>query len=163
MSRHPTVKWAQRSDKVYLTVDLADAKDVKVNLEPEGEFSFFATKEDVPYEVDLKLFDRINVKESKLNISARSIVCVVKKLDKKWWSRLLKEDAKPPAFLKVDWDRWIDEDDENEEAGDKDRDDQTDDNISSRKNRKRRKKSKKKKGLLQLIAQKLRFACISKE
>ncbi|KAG6523229.1 co-chaperone protein p23-1-like isoform X2 [Zingiber officinale] len=169
MSRHPTVKWAQRSDKVYLTVDLADAKDVKVNLEPEGEFSFFATKEGVPYEVDLKLFDRINVKESKLNISARSIVYVVKKLDKKWWSRLLKEDAKPPAFLKVDWDKWIDEDDENEEAGDKDRDDQTDDNISLRKNRKRRKKSKKKKkkkkkkGLLQLIAQKLRFACISKE
>lgn len=135
------MKWARRSDKVYLTVDLADAKDVKVNLEPEGEFSFFATKDGVPYEVDLKLFDRINVKvptlsksllqvrislslmsvfisgeqNSKLNIGARSIVYVVKKLDKKWWNRLLKEDAKPPAFLKVDWDKWIDEDDENGE------------------------------------------------
>ncbi|XP_074555808.1 uncharacterized protein OsI_027940-like isoform X2 [Curcuma longa] len=157
MSRHPTVKWAQRSDKVYLTVDLADAKDVKVNLEPEGEFSFFATKDGVPYEVDLKLFDRINVKESKLNIGARSIVYVAKKLDKKWWQRLLKEDAKPPAFLKVDWDKWIDEDDENDEAGHEDHDDK------EKKRKKRKKSKKKKKGLLQLIAQKLRFACISKE
>ncbi|KAI3850483.1 hypothetical protein MKW98_000293 [Papaver atlanticum] len=40
------VKWAQREDKVYLTVLLPDAKDAKVNVE-----------------------------ESKLNVGVRSIVC----------------------------------------------------------------------------------------
>ena len=55
------MKWAQRSDKLYLTVELPDAKDVKVKLEPEGRFMFSATKDDVPYEVDIELFDKIKV------------------------------------------------------------------------------------------------------
>jgi hypothetical protein len=36
------VLWAQRSDKVYLTVSLPDAKDVSVKCEPQGKFSFTA-------------------------------------------------------------------------------------------------------------------------
>ena len=42
-SRHPEVLWAQRSDKVYLTVALPDAKDVSVKCEPQGLFSFSAS------------------------------------------------------------------------------------------------------------------------
>lgn len=60
-SRHPTIKWAQRSDKVYLTVELPDAKDVKVKLEPEGNFIFSAKKDGgTTYEVNLELYDKIN-------------------------------------------------------------------------------------------------------
>lgn len=55
-SRHPIVKWAQRSDKLYLTVELPDAKDVKLKLEPEGKFSFSATKDDIPYEADIEFW-----------------------------------------------------------------------------------------------------------
>lgn len=36
----------------------------------------------------------------------------MKKAENKWWSRLLKQAGKPPVFLKVDWDKWIDEDEE---------------------------------------------------
>ncbi|MCL7045383.1 hypothetical protein MKW94_015732, partial [Papaver nudicaule] len=43
MSRHPEVLWAQRSDKVYLTVALPDAKNVSVKSEPQGLVSFSAT------------------------------------------------------------------------------------------------------------------------
>ncbi|XP_012068763.1 co-chaperone protein p23-1 isoform X1 [Jatropha curcas] len=114
MSRHPIVKWAQRSDKVYITVELPDAKDVKLKLDPEGRFIFSATKDDVPYEVDIELFDKINVEESKYNIGVRSIAYVIKKAEKKWWNRLMKQEGKPPVFLKVDWDKWVDEDDEND-------------------------------------------------
>nr|GEU53249.1 HSP20-like chaperone [Tanacetum cinerariifolium] len=35
MSRHPTLKWAQRADVIFITIDLPDAKDVKLKLEPE--------------------------------------------------------------------------------------------------------------------------------
>ncbi|KAG5539425.1 hypothetical protein RHGRI_019833 [Rhododendron griersonianum] len=42
MIRHPEVKWAQRLDKVYITVLLSDAKQVEVNLEPDGRFTFSA-------------------------------------------------------------------------------------------------------------------------
>ena len=41
-SRHPEVLWAQRSDKVYLTVALPDAKDINVKCDPQGLFTFFA-------------------------------------------------------------------------------------------------------------------------
>lgn len=62
-SRHPEVKWAERQDKVYITVQLPDAKDVHVNLEPEGVFTFNATAGtgDHPYELKLELFDKVNV------------------------------------------------------------------------------------------------------
>lgn len=57
------MKWAQRIDKVYITVQLADAKDAKVNLEPEGVFSFSATAgtDGNLYESKLELNDKVNV------------------------------------------------------------------------------------------------------
>lgn len=62
-SRHPEVKWAQRPDKVYITLLLPDAKNVKVNLEPDGVFAFSATAgaENHFYELKLNLFDKVNV------------------------------------------------------------------------------------------------------
>ncbi|CAA7393005.1 unnamed protein product [Spirodela intermedia] len=114
MSRHPTTKWAQRSDEVYLKIELPDAKDVSLELQPEGKFIFSATKDGVPYEIEIELFDKINVEESKATVGVRHIAYVIKKAEKKWWSRILKQEGKPPAFLKVDWDRWVDEEDEDE-------------------------------------------------
>ncbi|KAI3926901.1 hypothetical protein MKX01_032816, partial [Papaver californicum] len=114
--RHPTIKWAQRSEKIFLTVDLPDANDVKLKLEPQGRFVFSATKDGIPYEVDIELYDKINVEESKFNNGVRNIVYVIKKAESKRWSRLLKQEGKPPVFLKVDWDKWVDEDDEKEKT-----------------------------------------------
>ncbi|KAM3238013.1 co-chaperone protein p23-1 [Capsicum annuum] len=119
MSRHPTVKWAQRSDKLFITVELPDAKNVKLKLEPEGKFFFSATAgaDNLPYEVDLDLFDKINVEESKSSSTSRSIVYLVKKAEDKWWSRLIKQEGLRPVFLKVDWDKWVDEDEEDGKPG----------------------------------------------
>ncbi|PHU20208.1 hypothetical protein BC332_11359 [Capsicum chinense] len=68
------------------------AKNVKLKLEPEGKFFFSATagSDNVLYEVDLDLFDKINVDESKSSSTSRSIVYLVKKAEDKWWSRLIK-------------------------------------------------------------------------
>jgi hypothetical protein len=59
-SRHPEVKWAQRSDKIYLTVALPDAKDPLVKVEPDGKFVFSAAG----YELNFELFGGINVEVS---------------------------------------------------------------------------------------------------
>ncbi|CAH2041768.1 unnamed protein product [Thlaspi arvense] len=106
--RHPEVKWAQRQDKVYITVLLPDSKNAKVNLDPEGGFTFSASAgaENHLYELKLDLFDKVNVEESKINIGVRSIICVLEKADHKWWKKLLRGDGKPPHYLKVDWDKW---------------------------------------------------------
>lgn len=57
------MKWAEREDKVYLTVLLPDAKDPKVNLDPEGTFTFTATAgtDNSPYEIKLNLLDKVDV------------------------------------------------------------------------------------------------------
>lgn len=57
------MKWAEREDKVFLTVLLPDAKNPKVNLAPEGVFSFSATAgaENHDYELKLQLHDKVNV------------------------------------------------------------------------------------------------------
>ncbi|KAA8537980.1 hypothetical protein F0562_027441 [Nyssa sinensis] len=122
MSRHPTVKWAQRSDKIYITVDLPDAKDVKLKLEPEGKFFFSATSgaDNIPYEFDTDLYDKVDVNESKASVGLRNICYLAKKTESKWWSRLLKQEGKPPVFLKVDWDKWVDEDEEQDAVADMD-------------------------------------------
>ncbi|XP_022960075.1 uncharacterized protein OsI_027940-like [Cucurbita moschata] len=114
MSRHPEVKWAQRLDKVFITVQLSDSKDSKVNLEPDGVFTFSgsAGSENHHYELKLELFDKVNVEESKVNIGVRSIFCILEKAEKGWWKRLLRGDGKPPHYVKVDWDKWVDEDED---------------------------------------------------
>ncbi|CAI0421693.1 unnamed protein product [Linum tenue] len=117
MSRHPILKWAQRSDKIYLTVDLADAKDVKLKLEPDGKFIFSAVKDGCDFVVDLELFDKVNVEESKYVVGPRNISYIIIKAESNWWPRLIKQEGKTPAFLKADWDKWVDEDEENEVVG----------------------------------------------
>jgi prostaglandin-E synthase len=52
------------------------------------------------------------LQESKAAVAPRTICYLIKKAENKWWPRLLKKEGKPPVFLKVDWDKWQDEDDE---------------------------------------------------
>ncbi|KAG2384382.1 uncharacterized protein HKW66_Vig0148540 [Vigna angularis] len=97
LSRHPEVLWAQRSDKVYLTVALPDAKDVSVKCEPQGWFSFSASGvQDESYSFSLELYGSIEPEKG----------------EKGWWKRLLKSEEKPAPYLKVDWNKWCDEDEE---------------------------------------------------
>ncbi|XP_022770920.1 uncharacterized protein OsI_027940-like [Durio zibethinus] len=120
MSRHPEIKWAERADKVYLTVLLPDSKNAKVNLEPEGVFTFSATAgaDNNLYEVKLDLHDKVIVEESKINIGVRSIFCILEKAEKVWWKKLLRGGGKIPHYIKVDWDKWVDEDEDNGGPGD---------------------------------------------
>ncbi|XP_038708639.1 uncharacterized protein OsI_027940-like isoform X2 [Tripterygium wilfordii] len=114
MCRHPEVKWAQRRDKVFITVQLPESKDAKVNLEPEGVFTFSASggAENNLYELKLELHDKVNVEESKVNVGPRSIFCILEKAEIGWWNKLLRADGKAPHYVKVDWDKWVDEDED---------------------------------------------------
>jgi hypothetical protein len=67
-SRHPEVKWAQRIDKVYITVQLPDAKDAKVNLDPDGVFTFSGSAGTNLYELKLDLNDKVNVEVMQFHV-----------------------------------------------------------------------------------------------
>ncbi|MCO5577011.1 hypothetical protein L7F22_030833 [Adiantum nelumboides] len=118
MSRHPEIVWAQRSDCIFLTVELPDAKNTKVKLEPEGKFYFSAVAgpDNHLFEIELELLDKVVVEASKINVGLRNIFCMIQKQEKGWWKRLLKAEGKPPVFLKVDWNKWVDEDEEHAEG-----------------------------------------------
>ncbi|GJX03904.1 HSP20-like chaperone [Tanacetum coccineum] len=99
VSRHPTLKWAQRTADVnFITIDLRDAKDGRAD--------------NVPYEIDVNLHHKVDVIESKSSVGSRSIVYLIKKEESKWWNRLLKQEGRTSAFVKVDWDKWVDEDEQ---------------------------------------------------
>lgn len=53
---------------------------------------------------------------SKINVGLRHIFCIIQKQEKGWWKRLLKAEGKPPPYLKVDWNKWVDEDEEGAEG-----------------------------------------------
>lgn len=52
------------------------------------------------------------LQESKISVGVRSIFCIVEKAEAKWWKKLVRDDQKAPHFVKVDWDKWVDEDDD---------------------------------------------------
>ncbi|MCI02397.1 hypothetical protein A2U01_0023429, partial [Trifolium medium] len=113
--RHPEVLWAQRSDKVYLTVSLPDAKDVSVKCEPHGLFTFSASKvQHESYNFSLELYGSIAPEGCKTKTSSRNILCSIQKGQRGWWKRLLKSEEKPAPYLKVDWNKWCDEDEESD-------------------------------------------------
>ncbi|KAJ8763217.1 hypothetical protein K2173_025602 [Erythroxylum novogranatense] len=113
MSRNPEVLWAQRSDKVYLTVALPDAKDITVKCEPEGFFGFSAVGvQGESFDFTLQLLGPIVPQGCKTNVGLRNIRCSIQKEEKGWWKRLLKSEEKPAPYIKVDWNKWCDEDDE---------------------------------------------------
>ncbi|KAL6219373.1 hypothetical protein ACLB2K_007132 [Fragaria x ananassa] len=127
MSRHPEVLWAQRSDKVYLTVALPDAKDINVKCEAEGLFSFSATGlQGHPFHFTLDLYGQIQPQGCKTKAGSRNILCSIQKQHKGWWKRLLKTQEKPAPYIKVDWNNWCDEDDEQDSTSDLASDDDDD-------------------------------------
>lgn len=48
----------------------------------------------------------------KTKTGLRNILCSIQKEQKGWWKRLLKSEEKPAPYIKVDWNKWCDEDDE---------------------------------------------------
>ena len=59
MSRQPEVLWAQRAEKVYLTISVPDAEDVVIKTEPQGIFSFSAVAHGESFSLALELFDSV--------------------------------------------------------------------------------------------------------
>lgn len=91
MTLLPNIQWAQRKDRLYLTIDLQNAKDPPIKLDngedgKHGHVSFkgkaqsHATGADAhEYEVELDLFGAIDSEESKISISDRSVLLVIAK------------------------------------------------------------------------------------
>lgn len=102
----PTVLWAQRSDKLYLTIDLQDIKDQQVDLQP-GSLSFKATggTQQEPFELNIEFNKEVDTEASKVAVNARNVFMVLVKKEQGHWPRLTK--GKQDAHIKCDWSKWV--------------------------------------------------------
>ena len=111
----PTCKWAQRKECVYVTVDIPDAKDETITV-ANDKLTFKAVSGGKNYECEMILHAAINGEGSKYTVKARNVVFYLEKTDAEadFWPRLLKDKALNKRFVKVDFDKWVDEDEEDE-------------------------------------------------
>eukprot|EP00898_Chlorokybus_atmophyticus_P008135 jgi/Chlat1/8322/Chrsp8S08101 len=113
MVLHPPCKWAERSDKIYFTIDIADATDVSANF-PNDHSLYFKGRggtDNQDYELSVELKKQIDPEKSQWAVHTRGIVFVLAKKEPGYWEGLLPPGEKA-AWLKVDWDKWVDEDEE---------------------------------------------------
>jgi len=110
------IKWAQRSDSLYITIALADVKEESIDLADES-LKFKGKSENKDYEVDIAFLKPVDAEGSTYKILPRSVQMHVMKKEKdeeEFWPRLLKDKALEKNQVKVDWDRYVDEDEEEE-------------------------------------------------
>lgn len=110
-AKHPSVKWAEREDKVYMTFELADAKDVEIAIEKD-KITFSASSGGEQYAETIAFYKAISSEKSTYAVTARQVFCVLVKEDAEWWSRLLPAAAGKMNNVHVDFDKWADEDDD---------------------------------------------------
>lgn len=113
----PTVYWAQRSDKLYLTIDVQDVKKHEIKLE-DSKLSlkgFTGDDDGKEYVLEIEFCETVDAEnpESKVSVSPRNIFAIIMKKDLGHWPRLTKAKL-PLTHIKADWDKWVDEDEEAE-------------------------------------------------
>uniref|UniRef100_A0A915E6B9 CS domain-containing protein n=1 Tax=Ditylenchus dipsaci TaxID=166011 RepID=A0A915E6B9_9BILA len=112
--KHPPILWAQRSSNLYLAVEVQDMKIEELKVH-EDSFKIKGTKGDEQYEADLQLYGKLKGYERRQVATDRRIELVIPKETAEWWPHLLKGKTKI-SWIKVDFDKWKDEDEEKEEA-----------------------------------------------
>ena len=93
----PSLKWAQRRDTVFVTIDILDVEKPEITLTDEGMLNFRAESHGQKYGFDMELFNGVNKAESGWNLKGRNVSFRLAKKDddqEEYWTRLTKDKAK---------------------------------------------------------------------
>ncbi|XP_076466112.1 prostaglandin E synthase 3-like [Babylonia areolata] len=113
----PPLLWAQRKDKVLVTVVLENCKNPTIDLKDKSfHFGGKGGTQNMDHDVTLELYAEIDPERSQCQKTERQIFFTLIKKDPNasFWPRLTKEKNKL-HFLKTDFNRWKDEDDTDDE------------------------------------------------
>ena len=115
IKQFPTLKWAQRKDKLYLTINVVHSK--KPTIEIKGKkMKYEGTDGTKNYSFDIELYDEIDTENSKYTLDTRNIFLnLKKKKEGAYWPRLTSEKVKY-HWIEIDWNYFVDDEDEEEEA-----------------------------------------------
>jgi len=106
---------------VHGIYSFTDVKDETINLS-DTTLTFKGKSGDKDYEVNIEFFKAVDAKDSTYKVLPRSIQMHVMKAtskddDEEFWPRLLKDKTLEKNQVKIDWDRYVDEDEEEEAGG----------------------------------------------
>ena len=113
-TQFPMIKWAQRKDRLFITISVVHSKKPIVDLTDGKRIKYQGTDGTVNYAFDIELYDEISKEESKYTLESRNIFLnLKKKTSGPYWPRLLK-DEKKYHWIEVDWMYFAEEDEEDE-------------------------------------------------
>uniref|UniRef100_A0A1I7Y253 CS domain-containing protein n=1 Tax=Steinernema glaseri TaxID=37863 RepID=A0A1I7Y253_9BILA len=112
MSLHPQILWAQREKELLLTVAVEDMKVEDLSFK-DKTFHIKGTNANgsQQYEASLELFEELDPDSLRKFPTTRQLEMVIDKKNPDWWPRLTSAKGKC-AWVKVDFNKWKDEDDE---------------------------------------------------
>lgn len=113
------MKWAERDDCLYVTVEASNATDVKVTFEDKkiiivGQGITAKSSEPHTLQDAIQLYKEIKPAESTFKVLGTCIQINAIKTEKGYWGKLVEGLSK--GWLSVDWNLWKDEDDEETNA-----------------------------------------------
>jgi len=112
----PPVLWAQRKNLLYVKVQLEDCRNPTIKVDKDSiYYKGKGGTDNKEYEVTLEFLKEIKPEESKYSVKDRATEFVLIKAEDGYWKRLLKEDTKF-HWLKVDFNKWKDEDDSDDDV-----------------------------------------------
>jgi prostaglandin-E synthase len=120
----PHVKWAQRKDRLFLTIDAVNVKNPTIDIVDGKTLKFrynfinnhSGSTDEHKYAFEIELWDEVSKEESKYSFEGRNIFLNIKKKTKApYWPRLTKQETKL-NWLAPDWGYYVDEDEEDEDT-----------------------------------------------
>jgi CS domain len=120
MASAAPVKWAQRRDTIYLSVDVPDVDEKKAKIELTKEkLVVECESKGTQYRTEIEFWAPINPEGSKYVVKGQKIEFILKREEEgDYWDKLIKTDGRKPHWLSCDWDKWVDEDESDDEGFD---------------------------------------------
>jgi len=114
----PSVTWAQRPNLLFVTINVSDVATPEIVLTKDTlTFKGVAGAEKKEYALTMKFLKEIDTEKSKYAVRDRSIQFALEKAEEgPYWERLLETKTKQ-HWLKIDFNKWKNEDSEDEEGG----------------------------------------------
>ena len=113
--RRPTLLWADRLDKLFITVLLPQLQGPAVLLLPSGSLQLNATSEAAALTIDLQLHSEVVPGESEWFAREQKLELTIAKAVRGRWAQLLQTDHEYAGELRTDWQKYLDHDDELDE------------------------------------------------
>lgn len=114
----PEFMWCQRSDRVYVTVKVADCQDASVDVSSDHKLTFRGRGSGMcgqrDYALSIDLAKPVVKAECRWFVCGPSVRVRLQKMERgPYWAALMPKGVKM-AQCKVDWQSWLDEDEESE-------------------------------------------------